>query len=61
MLTQSTYQIMEGTNDYNFIGNIESRNLFSDYSDVIVCDGFTGNIVLKEMEAFLYSHKEKRV
>ena len=46
---------MEGTNDYNFIGNIESRNLFSDNSDVIVCDGFTGNIVLKEMEAFILS------
>ena len=30
MLTQFTYQIMEGTNDYNFIGNIESRDLFSD-------------------------------
>ena len=59
MLTQSTFPVMEGTNDYNFIGNIESRNLFSDNSDVIVCDGFTGNIVLKEMEAF-YTLIKKR-
>ena len=50
---------MEGTTDYNFIGNIESRDLFSDHSDVIVCDGFTGNIVLKEMEAF-YTLIKKR-
>ena len=59
MLTQSTFPIMEGTNDYNFIGNIESRDLFSDESDVIVCDGFTGNILLKEMEAF-YTLIKKR-
>ncbi len=59
MLTQSTFPIMEGTNDYNFIGNIESRDIFSDESDVIVCDGFTGNIILKEMEAF-YTLIKKR-
>ena len=52
MLTQSTFPIMDGTKDYNFIGNIESRDIFSEESDVIVCDGFTGNIMLKEMEAF---------
>ena len=55
MLTQSTFPIMEGTNDYNFVGNIESRDLFSDHSDVIVCDGFTANIVLKEMALFTRS------
>ena len=59
MLTQSTFPIMEGTNDYNFVGNIESRDIFSDESDVIVCDGFTGNIILKEMEAF-YTLIKKR-
>ena len=59
MLTQATFPVMEGTIDYNFIGNIESRDLFSDHSDVIVCDGFTGNIVLKEMEAF-YTLIKKR-
>ena len=59
MLTQSTFPIMDGTKDYNFIGNIESRDIFSEESDVIVCDGFTGNIMLKEMEAF-YTLIKKR-
>jgi glycerol-3-phosphate acyltransferase PlsX len=43
---------MEETRDYNFIGNIEGRDIFTEKADVIVCDGFTGNIVLKETEAF---------
>ena len=38
--------------DINFIGNIEGRDLFNDKADVIVCDGFTGNIVLKLSETF---------
>ena len=36
MLTQTTYQMMEGTNDYNFVGNIESRDIFDTDIDVIV-------------------------
>ncbi len=51
LLTQSAYRLMKDSKDFNFIGNIESRNLFKDKADVIVCDGFTGNIVLKEAEA----------
>ncbi|NLJ71591.1 MAG: phosphate--acyl-ACP acyltransferase, partial [Syntrophomonadaceae bacterium] len=34
----------------NFIGNIEGRDLFNQTADVIVCDGFIGNIVLKTVE-----------
>ncbi|MAR40437.1 MAG: phosphate acyltransferase PlsX [Flavobacteriales bacterium] len=59
MLTLSAHEMMEGTKDYNFIGNVESRNIFEEESDVIVCDGFTGNIVLKEAEAF-YNLIKKR-
>jgi len=36
--------------DINFVGNMEARNLFSGDVDVVVCDGFTGNIMLKTME-----------
>ena len=43
---------MDGNHDYNFIGNIEGRDIFEETSDVIVCDGFTGNVVLKQAEAF---------
>ena len=50
---------MNGTKEFNFIGNVEGRDLFSDKVDVIVCEGFTGNIVLKACEAF-YSLLKKR-
>lgn len=59
LLTQATFSLMKETKDFNFIGNIEGRDLFTDKADVIVCDGFTGNVVLKEMEAF-YSIYLKR-
>ena len=52
MLSQASYNMMENNSDYNFIGNIEGRDLFEEDSDVIVCDGFTGNIVLKQAESF---------
>jgi glycerol-3-phosphate acyltransferase PlsX len=52
LLTQAAHGMMKGTTDFNFIGNIEGRDIFSDKCDVIVCDGFTGNVVLKEAEAF---------
>jgi len=50
LLSQGTYQLMKDSTDFNFIGNIESRDLFRNKADVIVCDGFTGNIVLKNIE-----------
>ena len=50
MLTQAAYEIMEDSKDYNFIGNIEGRDIFDSETDVIVCDGFTGNIALKTAE-----------
>jgi phosphate acyltransferase len=51
-LAQSTYQLMDGSSDFNFIGNIEGRDLFNDKADVMVCDGFTGNVILKLAESF---------
>lgn len=52
LLTQATYKLMKDSTDFNFVGNVEGRDLFDDLADVIVCDGFTGNVVLKEAEAF---------
>jgi len=37
--------------DLNFIGNVEGHDLFKDHVDVVVCDGFVGNIVLKSVES----------
>lgn len=42
---------MKESKDFNFIGNVEGRELFRDNVDVMVCDGFVGNIVLKQIEA----------
>jgi phosphate acyltransferase len=51
LLCQSAFRLMRDTRDFNFIGNVESRDLFKEKVDVVVCDGFTGNILLKNMEA----------
>ena len=52
LLTQAAYQLLEDDDDINFIGNVEGRDLFNEKADVIVCDGFTGNVVLKQAESF---------
>ncbi len=44
------YALLREQKSLNFIGNIEGRDLFNAKSDVIICDGFTGNIVLKSIE-----------
>jgi phosphate acyltransferase len=58
LLVQSTYQLMKDTNTFNFVGNVEGRDLFGDKADVVVCDGFTGNIVIKQIQA-MYRIMEK--
>jgi glycerol-3-phosphate acyltransferase PlsX len=58
-LSLAAFQLMNGTSDFNFIGNIEGRDLFDDKADVMVCDGFTGNVILKLAESF-YSLFAKR-
>ena len=59
ILCQSTFQLMKDTRDFNFIGNIEGRDLFSDKADVVGCDGYTGNIVLKALEEVYYIMKKR--
>lgn len=52
LLSQAAYALMKETNKFNFVGNIEGRDLFNEKADVVVCDGFTGNIMLKLAETF---------
>jgi glycerol-3-phosphate acyltransferase PlsX len=59
LLTQATYRMMAETNEFNFVGNVEGRALYEDKADVIVCDGFTGNVVLKQAES-LYEVAQRR-
>ncbi len=54
ILYQNSYKLLKQSEDINFCGNIESRDVLRDKADVIVCDGFTGNIVLKLIESFYY-------
>jgi len=52
LVAQAAYNLMKDTKDFQFIGNIEGRDFFNDKADVIVCEGFVGNIVLKMAESF---------
>lgn len=49
-LTKETYELLEQAENINFVGNIEPRNIPFGEADVIVCDGFVGNTILKLSE-----------
>src|SRR5690606_14994431 len=57
--TQAAYQLFKENKKVNFVGNIEGRDLFSDKSDVMVCNGYVGNVVLKMAES-IYDLLKKR-
>lgn len=61
LLTKATYQMMKGSKDFNFIGNIEGNEIFDDHVDVIVCDGFVGNVVLKQAEGFYKLIRKQKI
>jgi glycerol-3-phosphate acyltransferase PlsX len=50
-LTQEAFKLCRHV-DINFVGNVEGHDLFHNRVDVVVCDGFVGNIVLKTLESF---------
>ncbi|MGI4875729.1 MAG: phosphate acyltransferase PlsX [Janthinobacterium lividum] len=50
-ITQAAHQLLKVNPHIHFIGNIEGRDLFNDKADVIVCDGYTGNVILKMAES----------
>jgi len=50
-MTQEAFKLCKMV-DLNFIGNVEGHDLFNNRVDVVVCDGFIGNIVLKSLESF---------
>jgi glycerol-3-phosphate acyltransferase PlsX len=49
-LVKETYDIFKLTTNVNFVGNVEGKDIFSGDVDIIVCDGFVGNVVLKLAE-----------
>lgn len=51
LLAQATYPLLKEHPQLNFVGNVEGRDIFTNKADVIVCEGFTGNVILKMAES----------
>jgi glycerol-3-phosphate acyltransferase PlsX len=49
--TKETFKLLKQTPGIHFIGNVEGRDLFESDLDIVLCDGFVGNVVLKSVEA----------
>jgi len=49
--TKETFRLLKQTPGIHFVGNVEGRDLFETAIDVVLCDGFVGNIMLKTVEA----------
>lgn len=60
-VTQAAHQLLKVNPHLHFIGNIEGRDLFNYKADVIVCDGFTGNVILKMAESIYEIMAEKHI
>jgi len=61
LVAQAAYDLMKESHDFKFVGNVEGRDIFGDRADVIVCEGFTGNIVLKFAESFHTAMKKRNI
>jgi glycerol-3-phosphate acyltransferase PlsX len=61
LVTKAAYQLMKNSSLINFIGNVEGNDLFGDKADVMVCDGFVGNVMLKEAEAFYTMVRKRKI
>ena len=62
LVTRAAYQAMKGTKDFNFVGNVEGNDFFRDNGvDVVVCDGFIGNVLVKKLEAFYDLMKRRSI
>jgi phosphate acyltransferase len=51
LVTQAAHQLIKNNKSVNFVGNLEGRDILTDKADVIICDGFTGNVILKMAES----------
>ena len=54
-LTKAATPLLKKIHSLNFIGNVEGRDLYTGHADVIVCDGFIGNVALKVSEGIVMS------
>jgi glycerol-3-phosphate acyltransferase PlsX len=61
ILAQATYPLLKANTALNFVGNVEGRDILMDKADIMVCDGFTGNIILKLAESLYEIAKQKNI
>lgn len=61
LLAQATYPLLKENKHINFVGNVEGRDILVDKADVMVCDGFTGNIILKMAESLFEITARKEI
>lgn len=61
ILAQATYPLLRENAHIHFVGNVEGRDLLLDKADVMVCDGFTGNIILKLAESLFEVTQHKNI
>ncbi len=61
LLCRAAYPLLQQNRHINFTGNAEGRDLFLNKADVMVCDGFTGNVVLKMAESLFHITQSKLI
>ncbi|MFT4092802.1 MAG: phosphate acyltransferase PlsX [Niabella sp.] len=61
ILAQATYPLLKTNKAVNFIGNIEGRDVFGEKADIMVCEGFTGNVILKLAESIYDIARNQRL
>lgn len=60
ILAQATYPLLKENAHIHFIGNVEGRGMLDDKADIVICEGFTGNVMLKFAESLYDVIKIKR-
>ncbi len=58
---KAAYQMLKEEKDINFVGNIEGKDFYLGKADVVVCDGFMGNVLLKLSESLRYIAKARKI
>ena len=61
LLAQATYPLLKANAKIHFVGNIEGRDVLQDKADVMVCEGFTGNVILKFAESLFELNHRKQI
>ena len=61
LLAQASYPLLKANEAIHFVGNIEGRDVFMDKADVMVCEGFTGNVILKLSESIYEITQRKQI